>query len=608
MISELGTRARTWGRGLSHPVIAVALGLVALQTVFRAWALYPSWFYTDDYRLLYDATHSDLSVSYLLEPFDSQFMPFGRFVAWVVAESGQLNWAVAATITVFLQLLASLAFVWMLVTLFGRRWGILTPLIIYLTSALTVPALMWWAASLNQLPLQIALPLAVGTWVNHLRTGNTKWLVGSLAIVAVGLIAYVKAVLILPLLAYLMVALFCTGSVRARLGQAIGKFWRAGIAFVALGLAFTVYYTTQVPSVLDGVTRGTGTSLARTMLGESLPTGLIGGPIEWALLNPPVATSAAPGLLAVVAWMVVAALVAHTWLTRERTGRVWLLLVAYAGAAYVVLLTSRAGSVGGEIGHELRYLTDVLPVAALCLGLATMGVVGAPDATAEREQPLLISRWGAGWTAAATALVACLGLLSTVRYVDGWHHENPGADYLHNARKSIAEWNDPALASQPVPANVIPGYSAPYNLTDHLLPLAMDDVRFPEVTDRLLVLDQSGDVGVALIDAGAVGLAGPVPDCGWRVSSGSPQSIPLDRTTIDWDWWVRLSYLASANSPATVRVGNQTFSTQVRRGLNNLYVRVEGAFDRVEVGGLAGDAVVCVSTVEVGEAVSGRDL
>ena len=68
-------------------VLASAALLVGAQVIFRGWALYPSWFFTDDYRLLHDARSEGMSWAYLLRPFDSQFMPFGRFVVWLVSTS-----------------------------------------------------------------------------------------------------------------------------------------------------------------------------------------------------------------------------------------------------------------------------------------------------------------------------------------------------------------------------------------------------------------------------------------------------------------------------------------------------------------------------------------
>src|SRR4051812_46820413 len=147
----------------------------AAQLVFRGWALFPSWFYTDDYRLLYDARSRGLSWSYLTAPFDSQFMPVGRLVAWVVASGGTLDWTLAVSLTLLLQGIASLTCLAMLCSLFGARPGVLVLLATYLTTAMTLPATMWWAASLNQLPLQAVLFGGLTVGVRYLRTARLRW-------------------------------------------------------------------------------------------------------------------------------------------------------------------------------------------------------------------------------------------------------------------------------------------------------------------------------------------------------------------------------------------------------------------------------------------------
>lgn len=598
---------------LSDPVVAVGLGLVALQAVFRAWALYPSWFYTDDYRLIQDAVGRPLSLDYLLRPFDSQLMPLGRLLAWIVADAGRLNWTVAATLTLALQVLAGLTFLWMLVTVFGRRWGVLAPLVVYLTSALAVPAMMWWAASLNQLPLLIAVPAAIGAWVGYLRTRRLRCLGLTVVAVAFGFLAYVKTVLLVLVLAYLVLALFGTGGPISRIQRVLRDYWPAALAFCVLGGGYAAYYLTQVPSVFKSDGETPARDLAGTMLGRSFATGAVGGPVRWLPLNPPVATADPPAVLVVLAWVVLAGFVGYTWLARRRTGRVWLLLLLYLSADYLALLGSRAPVVGAYIGTELRYLTDSAPVFALCVGLATMAVPGAPQGTGPREEPLLLVRsrrrsLGRRTAVIGTMLVACLGLLSTVRYVDGWHHHNPGEEYLHHAMTDLAEVDRPTLAGQRVPDNVMPAYSGPYNLTDNLLPLADDDVAFPDATDRLLVLDSAGHLRRARIETGVRSRPGPDRECGWRVSSPLARTIPLSGRAFAWDWWVRIGYLSSGASPVTVSVPGAELDTQIRRGLNSLYVRLTGPFDHVTLGGLADGVTLCVDTVEVGNAVPGGPL
>ena len=582
--------------------------LIALQAGLRAWQLYPSWFYGDDYRLLDDATGTPFSLGYLLEPFDSQFMPLGRAVAWLVAESGQLNWSLAATLTLGIQVLASAACLWMLVTLFGARWGVLAPLALYLTSALSLPGLMWWAASLNQLPLQAVVFAAVGAWVRYLRGARWPWLLATLTIVAVGLLAYVKALLVLGALAFIVLGYFSSGGPRARVVGAVRAYWPAAAGAVALGGSFAVYYLTEVPSVFEEASGPVAGDLAQTMLGTAFPSGLAGGPWRWDVANPPAAVADPPAFLVSVSWVVIALVVSVVALRRRRSLRAWALLAGYLAAAYVLLLVSRAPISGGYGGLEYRYLTDVAAVAVLCLALATMSLRGAVESSEAREQPLLQLAPPVWLVAGLTAAVCLSSLVSSALYARVWHHDHPGADYLARAVDGVDGQGELDLADQVVPAEVVTPLVAPLNTTKRLLPLAVGNVRFPRTTDSLVVLDESGTPFRAAVEEEVTSLPGPLAGCGWPVRQGRTVSVPLGAEVLEFGWWVQVEYLASADDVMLVRAGRREQEVQVSQGLNSVFINVEGGFDEVEFGGTSPGTTVCIDRVAVGQPAPAGEL
>ncbi len=582
-------------------VVLAGAVLIALQAGLRAWQLYPSWFYADDYRLLDDATGTPFGLDYLLEPFDSQFMPLGRAVAWVVADSGHVDWTLAATLTLGFSTLAGAACLWMLVTLFGARWGVLAPLALYLTSALSLPGLMWWAASLNQVPMQAVVFAAVATWVRYLRGGRWPWLLATLAVVAVGLLAYVKALLVLGLLAFLVLAYFSAGGARRRILAALRRYWPAAVAAAVLGGAFAYYYLTQVPSVFEEATGPVAGDLAQTMLGTAFPSGLAGGPWRWNTSNPPAAVADPPAVMVNLAWVAIALLVCVVALRRRRSLRAWALLAGYLGAAYVLLLVSRAPVSGGYGGLEYRYLTDVAAVAVLCLGLATMPLRGAVESSEARERPLLLLEPPAWLVAGLTTLVCVSSLGSSAYYAHVWHDDHPGADYVARAVEGLDGQGELDLADQVVPPEVVTPLSAPLNTTARLLPLVASNVHFPSSTASLVVLDEDGTPFRAEVEGDVDSPPGPVPGCGWQLRGGRTVTVPLSADVFDFGWWVQVDYLASADDVMMVGTGDSEQEVQVSRGLNSVFLHVDAGFGEVVLGGTRPDTTVCVDRIVVGE-------
>lgn len=591
-------------------LLGAAALLVALQTALRGWALYPSWFWADDYRLLLQARAEPTpGWDYLFRPFDSHVMPAGRLLAWLVAESGTTNWALAATVTLVVQVLASVACVWMLLVLFGDRWAVLGLLAVYLTSAVTVPAFIWWAASLNQLPPQVTFFVAVACWVHYLRGRRWRWALAATLAVAVGLLFDVRAVLVVPLLAILTVVHFGQGRPRRRVVEVLRRYWPGLLLGGGLAAAYAVTYAVAVPAPFEASATPDPDplGLADRMLATTAASGVVGGPWRWLLSNPPIVLADPPPWTVHLTWVVIASAIAVGVLRRERTAGGWVLLATQGVALYALLAATRGRLFGPVAGLEYRYLTELGVVLPLALGLVFLEVSGAPGSSRARREPLL-TRGVPTWATVALVLVVSLGgVVSTVRYVGYWHHQNANRDWVKNLQSSLASADGTVdLPPQTVPDRVLPAYTEPANRTQTLVPFLAGNARFPRSTDDLRVIDPGGTVKRATIGDGPGSVPGTVPGCGTRISAPGGR-IALDGDAFFFTWWIQIGYLSSARSPVSITAGDETVRTEVRTGLHNLFVRVRAGFDEIIVDGLAPGTTVCVDAVDVGQPVVRED-
>jgi hypothetical protein len=592
------------GTDTGRLVLLAGLCMVVGQLVFRAWALYPSFFYLDDYSLLLEAQDRSLDGDYLLTPWNGHLMPGGRLVAWVVSQAGTLNWGLTATLTLALQAVTSLAALWMLITLAGRRWGILGPLALYLFTALTVSALMWWTACLNQLAMQLGFFVAVGAWVRYLRGRRFGWALAAYAGVAVGLLFDVKALLIVPVLVFLAAGWFCSGSPLARVRTLARRYWLSGVVAVPALAAYLAYYTTHVTQPFERPGPELAGELADSMLGTAFLTAVVGGPWRWAPLAPPNAFADPPGWTVQLAWVVAALVVLYGFLRRERTMRAWALLAGYLVVLMALVLVSRAPVFGSLIGLEYRYLTDGACVLALCTALAFLPLEGAEQSSRPRAE-LLLTRAVPRWTAAGLVVaVSASGLVSSVRQVGYWHHDNPSESYMHTLARDLANHGSVELVDRPAPEAIYPALFAPDNTVRRLTALVSRHVSFPDSSSRLLAVADDGGLRRAAIQLGVTSEPGPVENCGWPVHQRG-KSIPLEDAAFDFDWWLRIGYLASHDSPVVVTAGESVVETSVSKGLGSLFVHVSGAFDDVRIDGVEPGTTICVDVVEVGQAVPG---
>ncbi len=587
-----------------NPRLIMASGglMILAQLGFRAWALFPSWFYLDDYKMLRDA-QDHRGLGDLFTPYNGHLMPGGRLLVLVVESSGQLNWGLACTLTIALQAVASAAALWMLMTLFGVRWGILGPLALYLFSPITLPALMWWTACLTQITIQAGLFLAVGAWVLHLRGGGRRWILATLGGVAFGLAFDVKGLLIFPVLAFIAMSYFATGGLVARARFVAARYWPATLVGTLAVLAYVAYYVTQVSQPFETPSLSLVGGVAATMLGSAFLTGTVGGPWHWSSIAPPNALADPPVTAVHATWVVVALVVAYSLLRRRRALRAWLLLAGYLVALLALLVSSRGLEYGALIGLEYRYLTDATCVLALAIGLAFMPLLGAVESSEQRSDLLLLEARGPV-VATATALVVTSSLVSSAVYVNIWHTQNASDSYVHRLAAEMRAYGAVDLAEQALPDAVIPGIFAPDNSLSNLVPLVSDRAFFPDTSSRLMAVTPDGGLTPALIRPGVLSRPGPRDDCGWRVTAKGLE-IPLDGRAFPWTWWLRIGYLSSNSSRVRITAGDDQVITQVEPGARSLYARVSGTFDSIRVDGLDAGTTLCVDTIEVGQPVPG---
>ncbi len=579
--------------------------MVTAQLLFRAWAVYPAWFFLDDYNHLVAARGSGLTASYLLDPYAGHVWPGGRLIVWLVAQTGALNWPMAATGTLVMQAAASCAALWMLMVLFGPRPVILIPLGIYLTSALTMPAFIWWVAALTLLPVQIVFFVATATWVRYLRTRRLWPLLATAMAIALGLAFDVKGILVLPVLAYVALAYFSSGSILSRVGRVAVRYRLAWVILFLVGGAYSTYYLLTVPQVTTQPLSSSLRGILSNMLVDAFVPGILGGPWQWDVAAPPTAYSDTPAVLVTACAVVVTLVVAYLALRRTRTVRAWVLLGAYV-VVLAVLLASTRSNFGAGIGREYRYLTDATCVTALCLGLALAPLLGAVESSQARS-PALVVPLPRLVVAALVITVMVSGVINSATYARIWHTQNASDQYLHRLQTDVRAAGRVDLAETITPEDVLSHLTAPLNNTRTLAPLVSDRVDFPSTSSRLAVVGPEGGLHRALIELGVASREGPTEGCGWPVTQAGT-NIPLQGRAIRLTWWMRIGYLAGGSSPVTVTAGSDVVQARVASGVHSLYVRVEGSFTSVRIDGLDPGTTLCVDTIEVGQPFPGGPL
>ncbi len=625
-VADPGLPAPSTRTARGVPLAAVAL--VGAAALLRGWTLYRGYFYIDDFAFMARATeHPLVDPGFLTQPYNSHLMPGSYVWVWLTTRAFPLGWGPVATAVLGLQLLLSYLVYRLLTELFGRRPAVLVPLAVAVLSPVALPALLWWAAALNQLPQQLAVAATLLLLTRYLRTGRRLLALAGPAVFATGLLFSERTLLALPLLVAVTLVFFTSGSVWSRVAETARRHRVLWTGYAVVTVPYLTYYLLSVPSPLRAAPTGHDVAdlVSESVFRATVP-GLLGGPWTWMKVGFAGGLADPDGLAAFVALLVFAAVVSATVTWWRGAAAAWLLLLGYAAVNLAILAGSRATVIGPVIGTEYRYQTDLALVGAVALGLATMPVVGRfALADPQRLRPRVAAR---AWVdsrvleplrdvglvparpdapteaVAAGAAVIALAVssgVSSLQYDRLWV-ENPARAWVDTVTGELEDL--PAgtvLADTPVPEQVAWGFIAPYNASHRVLAPVLDDtqrLRSGHAAQAIVVPDADGHLRPAAV-AGVQARPGPVDGCGWALEGG-PVTIPLDATAPDARPVIRIGYLASAATELTVRVNGSGTVVPVAPGLGTAYLVATGPLSEVVVVARAAGARVCPDDVTVG--------
>ena len=524
----------------AQQIRGAAYGLIGLHLILKAWVLIPAWFYSDDFIFLEDALKNRVTPDFLLTPHDSQLMPLGVAISWVVAHAGPYNWLLAASITLLLQAVAAISCLAMLRTLFGDRWAVLAPLGFYLFSAMGIEAMTWWAAALNAVPIQIAFFLLVTSVVRWARERRARWALASGAALTLAVISGPRGLVMIIPVGLLLLLFFTPGRWWTRPWRLVRTHAALVVPLALVGVAYLVVYADSTPSPVEAQGSAPALAIGRNLVGTSWLTSLVGGPWRWDEYNPPMSRPDPPSVLYAVAGLAALALVVMAVRRGARVAFAALtILLAQLLVTYLALVYGRGLQLGANAGLMTRYLTDTLPVTALVLGLLLLPV---REATMTSRPAQVRGRWRT-FAGAAIAVFLVGSLVSTVSYASAWHRDYPAREFVDNARMSLA--SEPAvIAELEVPNLVQSRLSYPNNLPSNLLYPMGDAIRTAYRGNDIRILDDQGVHRQAAVFASATSRPGPVRDCGFAVTQDVTRQYASTRP-----WPTRSGGCRSATSP-----------------------------------------------------------
>lgn len=599
-----------------HGVTLAAIGLIIAQLAWKAAVLSHFFFWQDDFVYFDRALDNGLTWQYLMKVEGGHLDPGPFAVSWFMARISLYNWTLVSVVLLVILAGACLALLRLLRTLFGNRPAILIPLVVYLLSPLTVPALVWWSSAIESLPLQLATFMAIDAHVRYLRGRHPKHLIIASAWLLAGMLFFEKGI-VLPLLLFALTsAFFVEGRwIRAARLAAI-RYWKAWLlyAVVLAGYASVLVIQLSAPGATPGK-RGSPqhvTGFITGLIKNTFVPGALGGPWQW-FPNPTKVEAFAtpPTVLTWLSLFGAAAVVLVSIWHRIYAWRAWAILAAWLVLADMLpVILGRATLSNGAflafLSLDTHYVADAVPILAICLGLAFWPIAGQPD---RRRMPQARAVTGQVVPVATgvTLGVFLFGSVWSVQaYVTGTTTQ-PGRAFIANARQALAAVPRGTvvvnqLASSDLMAAILLG---PYGYDDQVIgKIAPGRVRWTrQPVGTIADLKVLGPDG-RLWPAAAVGITSkPVPARGscWPAKGESiPVMLRAYASVANGGWTLRMSYASSEAQQVNVYFGGRSVPLALKQGLNTAYLTVQGSGNEVIVAAPGGIGKLCLGNIEVG--------
>jgi hypothetical protein len=622
---QLGLRLMPGRRGhggliLTVRVLPTALLLTAIQLLVTGSRLSRSWWYQDDLNILATVADRALTPGLLFSNYNGHLVPGSWTVAWVLDRLAPLEWWPAALLTLLVVAATDLMMLALLWRLFGNRPAILLPYAMFCATSLVLTSTLWWAASLQWLPVSLSLVTALWFHLGYLRTRRRADAIGALLAVLLGLAFFEKALTTLIVLALFTVAYAVPGPLWRRPWRAFRQYWAYWLAHAALAGGYVWLYLSRV-TIETGAASKTSDILevARLMILETLLPSLIGGPLNW--YSTPESTIISwphPSPVLVVAGVAVtAAAVIGSLIAVRGSWRAWLLLAIYLGISVTLVARVRLGFIGPFIGRDHRYLTDLAVMAPLCLALAWLplrdgldAVLGTPgrasprvlrrQARVSKARARLLRRPNAIAATAAIIVVVMTGggIISGEKFMSGWS-KNPGQEYFANLSADLRAHSGPVylFGDEVVPDLIMtPTFLADRRIGRVTKPLPVRPV-VSEAVPYFSIVDPSGH----LHDGAVRGTEVPIP-AAICANSTTPAIVRLAGPLDAGRWKLRLGYYTNRQTSARIAIGsNQPVTMRLERGLHEVYVSLQaGGSAEIRLDGVDAGGSVCLGAVTVG--------